>query len=157
MINSRAVARWIAESWITICFPHAAGFLAKAISFPVTPLQQRQSISLVSFLQFLHLHQSRFFILICNKSATEPECLFLFSFSWFSFHTLLSVHSQTEMVEEWWSRRLYCCVTHIFLRITFFIKTEVYHCIFSISFTGSKFNVTWKTIVTLILKTYVYY
>ena len=48
-----------------------SGILAEAISIAFTSLQQRQSISLVSFLQRPHLHQSRFPILICNKLAAE--------------------------------------------------------------------------------------
>ena len=48
-----------------------SGILAEAISIEFTSLQQRQSISLASFLQRPHLHQSRFPILIYNKLAAE--------------------------------------------------------------------------------------
>ena len=49
--------------------PSSSRILAEAISIAFTSLQQRQSISLASFLQFPHLYQSRFPILICNKTA----------------------------------------------------------------------------------------
>ena len=60
--------------------------LAKVISIAFISLQQRQSISLASFLQCSHLHQSKFPILICNKSAAEVW-ICLVSFSWLSFQT----------------------------------------------------------------------
>ena len=50
--------------------------LAEAISIAFASLQQRQSISLASFLQCPHLHQSRFPILICNKSTAEAYVQF---------------------------------------------------------------------------------
>ena len=59
--------------------PSRSGILAEAISIAFTSLQQRQSISLASFLQCSHLHQSRFPVLICNKSAAEAWiCLVFF-------------------------------------------------------------------------------
>ena len=48
-----------------------SGILAEVISIAFTSVQQRQSISLASFLQCSHLHQSRFPILIFNKAALE--------------------------------------------------------------------------------------
>ena len=52
-----------------------SGILAEAISIATsiafTSLQPRQSISFASFLQYPHLHQSRFPILICNKTVAE--------------------------------------------------------------------------------------
>ena len=56
-------------------------------------------------------------------------------------------------------------ITYIYLRIiTFFIKIWIWYCIiFRVSFTGSKFSGTRKTIITfnnkspIILKTYVHY
>ena len=59
--------------------------LAEAISIAFTSLQQRQSISLALFLQCPHLHQSRFPILICNKSTAEAYVQFFFS--WLSFQS----------------------------------------------------------------------
>ena len=59
--------------------------LAEAISIAFASLQQRQSISLASFLQCPHLHQSRFPILICNKSTAEAYVQFFFS--WLSFQS----------------------------------------------------------------------
>ena len=47
------------------------GILAEAINITSTSLQQAQSISLASFLQCLHLHQSIFSIPVCNKSPAE--------------------------------------------------------------------------------------
>ena len=66
--------------------PSCSRILTEAISIAFTSLQQRQSISLASFLQCTHLHQSRFPILICNKSAAEVW-ICLVSFSWLSFQS----------------------------------------------------------------------
>ena len=72
--------------------PSRSRILAEAISIAFTSLQQRQSISLASFLRCPHLRQSRFPILICNKLAPEAcICLvffwfFLFLFLFFFFH-----------------------------------------------------------------------
>ena len=52
-------------------FHSRCGILTEEISIASTSLQQRQSISLTSFLQCRHLYQSRFPILICNKLAAE--------------------------------------------------------------------------------------
>ena len=51
--------------------PSRSGILSEAISIAFTSLQQKQSISLASFLQCPHMHQSRFPILIRNKTAAE--------------------------------------------------------------------------------------
>ena len=59
--NSRSVAH---KSWMARCFPRVPVFAS-------TSLQQRQFISLASFLQCWYLHQSKFPILICNKSTAE--------------------------------------------------------------------------------------
>ena len=56
--------------------PSRSGILAEAISIAFTSLQQRQSISLASFLHCPHFHQSRFPILICNKTAAEAHVQF---------------------------------------------------------------------------------
>ena len=48
-----------------------SGILAQAIRVVFISLQQSQSISLALFLQCPHFHQSRFHILICNKTAAE--------------------------------------------------------------------------------------
>ena len=53
--------------------PSHSRILAQAATIVSTFLQQKQSISLASILQCLHLYQSRFPILICNKSAAEAE------------------------------------------------------------------------------------
>ena len=79
-------------------------------------LQQRQSISLASFLQCPHLYLSRFPILICNKSAAEAW-MCLVPFSWLSLPQVFSVQAQTEMVEEWWSEILHC---HLYFSQFFF-------------------------------------
>ena len=56
-----------------------SGVLTKTISITFTFLQQGQSISIASFLQCPHFHQSRFPILICNQSAAEARvCLVFF-------------------------------------------------------------------------------
>ena len=56
-----------------------SGVLTKTISISFTFLQQGQSISIASFLQCPHFHQSRFPILICNQSAAEARvCLVFF-------------------------------------------------------------------------------
>ena len=94
--------------------PSRSGILAKAISIASTCLQQRQSISPASSLQFLHLHKSRFPILIFNKSAAEVWiCLVpLLFFSWLSLRHVFFVQAQTKTVEEWWSKWLHC---HMYL------------------------------------------
>ena len=46
--------------------PSRSGILAEAVSFAHTSLQQRQSISLASFLQSSYLRKSRFLILILH-------------------------------------------------------------------------------------------
>ena len=51
--------------------PSHSRILTKVISIASTPLQQRQSISLVLFLQCPHLHQSRFPILIHQQLKCE--------------------------------------------------------------------------------------
>ena len=73
--------------------------LAEAISIASTSLQQRQSISPGSFLKCLHLFESRFPILICNKSAAEAW-ICLVTFSWLSLPHVFSVEAQTGMVEN---------------------------------------------------------
>ena len=80
--------------------------LIEAISIASASLQQRQSISPASFFQCLHLHQSRFPILICNKSAAV-ECIYLVPFSWLPLPHVFSVQTH-EMAEECWRVRLYC-------------------------------------------------
>ena len=55
--------------------PLYSGILVEAISTAFTSLQ-RQSISLPLFLQCPNLHQSRFFILICTKTAAKAYVLF---------------------------------------------------------------------------------
>ena len=67
--------------WLTVrqLLPARSGILAEAISIAFTSIQQRQSISLASYLQCPHLHQSRFPGLVCNKSAAEAWiCLVFF-------------------------------------------------------------------------------
>ena len=52
-------------------FPSRSGILAETMSIVPTSLQQRQSISLASFLQCWHLHKLRFPFLIYKKLAAE--------------------------------------------------------------------------------------
>ena len=66
--------------------PSCSGNLAETISIAFTSLQQRHSISLASFLQCPHQHQSRFPILICNKSAAKTRVCLVF-FSWLSLQS----------------------------------------------------------------------
>ena len=63
------------KSWMERCFPFALGFSTEVINIASTSLQQRQSISLASVLQSLHLHQSRFPILILYviNQQLKPE------------------------------------------------------------------------------------
>ena len=65
--------------------PSRSGILAEAISIAFTSAK-RWSISPASFLQCPYLHQSRFPILICNKSAAKAW-ICLVSFSWLSFQS----------------------------------------------------------------------
>ena len=53
--------------------PSHSGILADAVSIVSISPQQKQSISLASFLQCPHLHQLRFPILLSNKSAAIAE------------------------------------------------------------------------------------
>ena len=80
-------------------FPPCSGNLAKAISVASSPLQQRQSISPALFLKWLHLHQSRFPILICNKLAAEAW-ICLVAFSWIILPHVFFVQAQNEMTEN---------------------------------------------------------
>ena len=75
-------------------------------------------------------------------------------FSFFLMMALITtrffaVQAQTEMVENGGAKDF--IVTWIFLRIIT-VSIKIINRIFSISFTESKFNETWKTIITLILK-----
>ena len=86
-------------------FPSRSGILVEAISIASTS-QQRQSISLASFLQCSHLHQSRYPILILYVINRQLKCEYVRFLS---------------MVENGGARDF--IVTCIFLRIiTFFIK-----------------------------------
>ena len=77
--------------------PSSSGILA-AISITFTSLEQRQSIFLASFLQYLHLHHLRFPILICNKSAAKHTFSFFFSWHPFqlTFHILICNETAAE-------------------------------------------------------------
>ena len=48
--------------------------------------------------------------------------------------------AQTEMVEEWWSENLYCHLYFPQNHNQFLYKNIILHGVFSISFTGSRFN-----------------
>ena len=99
--------------------PLRSGILAEAKSFASTSLQQRQSISLASFLQCPYLHQSRFPILILYvkyviNRQLKRECV------WFLF-----------MVEN--GRAAKDIVICIFLRIiTVFLKNKFGIVLFSV-------------------------
>ena len=122
-------------------FPSRCGILAEAISIASTFLQQRQSISLTSFLQCPHLHQLRFPILICSKSAAEAE-ICLVSFSWFSLtHVFFLLSLKLKQLKDG-GVKVFIVACIFFRIITFFIKIEICYRIFSISFTGSKINET---------------
>ena len=73
-----------------------------------TSLQHRQSISLTSFLQYPHLHQSTFPILISDKSRLlkpwKRDCVFFLSHG---FHYFFTFQNQTEMVEDKLSESLH--------------------------------------------------
>ena len=94
--------------------PSHSGILDKILSIVSTSLQQRQSISLASFFQCPHLHQSRFPIVICNKFAAEAWISLVNSHG-SHYHTFFSVQAQTEMVEEWWNETIYC---HMYLPVS---------------------------------------
>ena len=106
------------NSWIARCFP---GILAKARSIACTSLQQRQSISLVSLLQCLHFRSSRL-KLFCKKGVLK------------NFAKFTGVFSGTNGEAKGF---IFACIFHGM--ITIFIEIEIWHRIFSISFTGSEF------------------
>ena len=69
---------WDRLDWEPTVITHSHshyGILTKLISIASTSIswQQRQSISLASFLQYSHLHQLRLPILICNQSRIQGE------------------------------------------------------------------------------------
>ena len=80
-------------------FPSRSGNLAKAISIASSSLQQRKPISPALFSKWLHLHQSRFPILICNKLAAEVW-ICLVAFSWLILPHVFFIQDQNEMTEN---------------------------------------------------------
>ena len=78
--------------------------LAETISIASTPLQQRQSISLALFLKCPHMHQLRCSVLK-HQQLKREYAQFISHGS--HYHTFFSIQTQTEMVNEWLSERLY--------------------------------------------------
>ena len=123
-------------------FPHSLRFYPKQWTLH-SPLYNRDNplllfVFAISVFASIEISYSNTVSKVCNKSAAEA----------------LKSGGTTDFI-----------VTCIFLRIiTFFIKIQIwYQIIFSIFFTRSKFNETWKKIITsnnkflIILMTYVYY
>ena len=103
--------------------PSHCGILAELISIASTSisLQQRQSVSLASFLQCPHLQQLRFPILICNNIGSWSVNIFCF----FSMALISTRFFLFRLKLKWLKngRTKVFIVTCIFFRIiSFFIK-----------------------------------